>query len=166
MVRFYYKSLFLSLACIVSFCSQQIFSCVVTLVNDSPSGILVIDHVAHNNAKTPSSIIVIPKGSSRRLGQAKKHAHFTVYTKQQKSNVFTTTYNIKQNECGKNGNPNIKLSDIKNGTGEASLFTITETSQHHSSMVRQLPSMKRADIYKEEPSSSTSSGCSRCSIIQ
>jgi hypothetical protein len=164
MIHFYYKTLFLSFA-FLSCCTQHLFACVVTLVNDSSGPILVIDHVAQNNAKIPSSIIFISKGTSRRLGQAKEHAHFTVYTKQSKSNVFTTTYNVKQNECGKNGNPQIKLSDIKNGTGETDLFTIAETSQHHASMVRQLPSMQRADIYKEEPSS-TASGCSRCSMAQ
>jgi len=65
---------------------------------------------------------------------------------------------VQQNQCGNTGNPTLKLSDLHNNTGETNLFTITPINTPRPSMVHQLPSMQRADIYKQEPSS-----CSACS---
>ena len=153
----FYKKAQISFIIIVLIFSHALYSCVVTLYNDGPRSILVIDHTTQYN-QSPSSIPLISKGTSRRVGEATKHADFTIYTKHSKGNVFVTTYHVQQNECGKTGSPYLKLSDIKKGSGEAHLFTITATNQSHMSMVRQLPSLQRADIYKEEPMSS----CSQC----
>jgi len=156
MIRFYTK-IQIFFIMIVFILSQDLYSCVVTLYNDGPRSILVIDHATQQN-QSPSSIPLISKGTSRRLGEATKHADFTIYTKSPKGNIFITAYHVQQNECGKTGNPYLKLSDIKKGTGETGLFTITATSSSHSPMVRQLPSLQKADIYKEEPMST----CSKC----
>jgi len=133
-----------------------------TFLNDGSGPVIILDHVNPHNtnsANKPGSLILIPKNTSRRFGKADEHAHFTVYTKQPKSQTLTACYEAVQNECGKNGNPLIKLSDLKNNTGETRLFTITPLmSGSHGSMVNQLPSMQRADIYKEEPTAH----CSAC----
>jgi hypothetical protein len=101
---------------------------------------------------------MVPRAASRRIGKSDEHAHFTIYTKPPKSKIFIATYEIQQNECGKNGNPYLTMSDIRQRTGETNLFTITEISKHHTSMVRQLSSIKKADIYKED----VGSGCTAC----
>src|SRR5581483_9606895 len=142
--------------------SAIIYSCIVTFFNDSAKPVLILDYhsaMVKSNppATTPLSLPLIAKGTSRRIGKSTEHAHFTVYTKQPKGNGFTAIYEVQQNECGKNGNPYVTLSNLKNKTGQTNLFTITELSGQHTSMVRQLPSMQRADIYKEEPQ-----GCSAC----
>ena len=137
-------------------------ACMTTVLNDGDGSLMVIDHndVSNkNNTQAPGNILFIPKSQSRRFGKAHELSHFTVYVKPVKSHVFTAIYEAKQNDCGKNGNPVIKLSDLKSNTGDTSLFTITPISKTYSSMVRELPSMQRPDIFKEE----TSGGCSACS---
>lgn len=136
--------------------------CMTTVLNDGHGAILVVNHNDISNKHTiqaPKSILFIPKNQSRRFGKAHEHSHFTVYEKPAKGHVFTATYEAQQNECGKNGNPIIKLSDLKSNTGDTNLFSVTPISQTYSSMVRELPSMQRPDIFKEEKSG----GCSACS---
>ncbi len=157
MVRSYYIHLYFAICAFGFWGSLQ--SCIITFLNNGPRPVLLLDH---NNtlytSKTPSSLAIVSKGSSRRIGKSDEHAHFTVYTKHPKSNLYISTYEVKQKECGANGNPQITLSDLKNKTGEAALFDIIETNAHHSSMVRELPSLRKADIYKQE----SPSGCSAC----
>lgn len=128
-----------------------IYPCMVTLYNDGRRPIQVTDHNSMSNKNAdqgPTSFAIIPQKSSRRIGTPHEHAHFTVYIKHPKHNTFIAAYEVKQNECNKTGNPFLKLSDLKNKTGEANLFTITDKSRNHTSMVRQLPSIQRAEIYK------------------
>jgi len=138
----------------------NIFGCIVTFFNDSPTLTFILDHNNidnKSNINAPSRLDPVVKGKSRRIGKSTEHAHFTVYTKQQKGNSLIAAYEITQNECANNGNPYIRFSDLSKGTGDAALFTIKARSSHHSaSMVRQLPSMQRPDIYKEEP---VNAGC-------
>lgn len=146
---------------IVSTTNSLIYPCMTTVLNDSQRTILIINHndqYNKDNSQSPNSIICIEKNASRRFGRSEEHAHFTVYTKQPKGQTFIATYEVQQNQCGNTGNPTLKLSDLKNNTGETNLFTITQMNTLHPSMVHQLPSMQRADIYKQEPSS-----CSACS---
>jgi hypothetical protein len=158
MIRSYY-TLILGLCTYVMSFYSHVYPCVVTLFNNGAGSVLILDHNNirnKNNPKEPTSLDMIPRGASRRIGKADEHAHFTIYTKHGKA--FITTYDVQQNDCAKNGNPKISFDDLKNKTGETNLFTITETSKHHTSMVRQLPSIQKADIYKEEPTT----GCSLC----
>lgn len=137
-------------------------ACMTTVLNDGYEAIMLIDHNDmnnKNNSSAPGNILFIPKNQSRRFGKAHEHSHFTIYVKPAKSNVFAAAYQIKQKECGKTGNPLIKFSDLKNNTGDTYLFTITPINKNYSSMVRDLPSMRRPDIFKEEQSG----GCSACS---
>lgn len=156
------RSYSLFMICLLSYTMSfysRLYPCVVTLFNNGNGSVLILDHnniKNKNNPKEPTSLDMVPRAASRRIGKSDEHAHFTIYTKHGKS--FVSTYNIQQNDCAKNGNPKISLEDIKNRTGETNLFTITETSRHHTSMVRQLPSIQKADIYKEEPTT----GCSLC----
>lgn len=136
-------------------------ACMTTVLNDGHGSIMVVDHNDANNKnslRAPGNILFIPKNQSRRFGKAHEKSHFTIYTKPAKSHIFTAIYEAQQNECGKNGNPLIKLSDLKGNTGDTHLFTITPITTTYSSMVRELPSMQRPDIFKEEPSGS----CSVC----
>jgi hypothetical protein len=136
-------------------------ACMTTVFNDGHGSILVVDHndaSNKNSVQAPGNILFIPKNQSRRFGKAHEKSHFTLYSKPAKSHVFTAIYEVKQNECGKNGNPLIKLSDLKSNTGDTHLFTITPITKTYSSMVRELPTMQRPDIFKEE----TSGGCSAC----
>lgn len=137
-------------------------ACMTTVLNDGDGSVMVVDHNDannKNNLQAPGNILFIPKNQSRRFGKAHEHSHFTIYVKPAKSHIFTAIYEAQQNECGKTGNPVIKLSDLKNNTGDTHLFTITPITKTYSSMVRELPSMQRPDIFKEEKSG----GCSACS---
>ena len=141
------------------------YSCMTTIINDSSDTILVVDHndaSNKDNVDGPGSIFSVTKNSSRRFGKAHEHSHFTVYTKQRKSPAFVATYKAQQNECGKNGNPAIKMSDLKEGTGDTALFTVHTLHTPYSSMVRDLPSLQRPDIFKEEPAAPKMSDCFAC----
>lgn len=158
----YTKLLTISLVLCALHITTAINACMTTVLNDGQGSLMIIDHndVSNkNNPQAPGTILFIPKNQSRRFGKAHEHSHFTIYAKPAKSHVFTALYEAKQNECGKNGNPVIKLSDLKGNTGDTHLFTITPITKTYSSMVRELPSMQRPDIFKEE----SSGGCSACS---
>ena len=142
-----------------------VYPCVVTLYNDGKGPIQVLDHNSaqnKNSQNAPMSLPIIPKKSSRRIGDPQEHAHFTVYIKHPKQETFVAAYEVKQNECNNSGNPQLKLSDLHNKANDIEsknddvrLFTITDKRKHYTSRVRQLPSIQRADIYKE-------TGCREC----
>lgn len=162
MRHIYAKTLTLGLALYALSITTIINTCMTTVLNDGHGSVMVIDHndaSNKNNLQAPGNILFIPKNQSRRFGKAHEHSHFTIYIKPAKSHVFTAIYEAQQNECGKTGNPVIKLSDLKNNTGDTRLFTIRPITKTYSSMVRELPSMQRPDIFKEEKSG----GCSACS---
>src|SRR5688572_15527940 len=89
-------------------------ACMTTFFNDGAGTALLLDHnnpQNKNNLGVPGSLIFVPKNTSRRFGNAHEKSNFTIYAKQPKSNAFNPMYQAVQNECGKNGNPFIKLSD-------------------------------------------------------
>jgi len=133
-------------------------ACMVTVINDGANAILVINHNETSEQKL-KTIIFIPKNSSRRIGRSDELAHFTIYTKPPKNGHFHMAYTVKQNHCGPNGNPVLRLSDIKKNSGpNISLFSIKHNENGNSSMVRQLPSMQHPDIFKNN----SSMECSAC----
>ena len=78
------------------------------------------------------------------FGNAHTHVHFSVYVQPPKMNIFRKVYECKQNECGKNGHPHIKYSDLENETPETLLFTIKKNS-YVPSMVSQLPMIQKSE---------------------
>jgi hypothetical protein len=134
-------------------------ACLVTVVNDSSNAILVVNHNERDNEQKLKTIIFIPKNSSRRIGRSDELAHFTIYTKPPKNGHFYMAHTVQQKHCGPNGNPILKLSEIRKNSGpNVSLFTITHNENGNSSMVRQLPSMQKPDIFKQN----SSTECSAC----
>lgn len=118
--------------------SVDVFSCITTLVNDSGNEMRILN-------KNDEKFIDIPKKKRRRLEQ---HAHFVTYTRQPntKTQIFNPEYECQQNECGSSGNIELKFSDIQNGTGQASLFTIIK-HEPHPSMVHELPMIRKKSCH-------------------
>jgi len=113
----------------------DVYACLTTFINDKVSKILIYN-------KNDNTIIPIQKNERRRFGSPHEHAHFAVYMQQPKNQYFYRAYVCKQNECGRNGNVQLALSDIENGTGPTNLFTITQEDPHVS-MVNTLPMLKK-----------------------
>ena len=155
-----YVALFLTLATVIA------HGCMTTIFNDNSGPVLVIDHVHESNKDNlshPGLIVSIPRNKQRRIGKADEHANFTVYTKQAKSQQFVATYHVVQNECGANGNPIVKMSDLAHGTGNTNLFTVTKLGSEQSSAVKELSTAQSPDIFKTEQPAYH--GCSACNAL-
>jgi len=128
------------IAIAIIFCIETIFSglyaCMTTFINDSNSTIMI----RNRNDKIS---FFIKKNGRRRFGSPDKHAYFDVCVKQSQPESYRPLYVCKQNECGKNGNPQLKYSDLESNQGAAQLFTITKNENPHTSMVRELPMIQR-----------------------
>jgi hypothetical protein len=107
----------------------DIHGCFTTFINDKGIKILIYD-------KNDELIIPIAKNEKRRFGSEHDHAHFVIYTQEPKKRLFSPLYTCKQNQCGGNGNMQLKFSDIENDTDAAALFTITEHAPHMSMVQR------------------------------
>ncbi len=103
--------------------------CFTTFINDKGIKILIYD-------KNDDLIIPIGKSEKRRFGSENEHAHFVIYTQEPKKRLFSPLYTCKQDQCGANGNMQLKFSDIENDTEAAQLFTITEHTPHMSMVQR------------------------------
>src|SRR5437870_3013903 len=127
--------------------THVLLPCMTTFFNDSNMPLLIIDmnDVANTTKSLPGKFISIPPNKSQRFGKSHELAHFTIYSKPQ-NHTFTAMYTVQQQECAQNGNPRLKFSDIKNNTGQSSLFIITPITNTYPSMVQELPSMQRPDI--------------------
>lgn len=107
--------------------SGPLYPCVITIINDSSNKILVRD--MHDEARITE--FVLPKGKMRRIGNPHKMAHFEVSVKKTKGPLYSLAYECKQNECGINKNPHIKLSDLADSTDTMALFTVINHLDGH-----------------------------------
>jgi len=115
-------------------------ACMTTFINDSNSVVTILNHL-------DNEIILIQKNKSRRFGDPHQHAHFSVYVPQSSHQVFKKVYECKQNECGKNGNPEVKFSYLERYTqgerpGETYLFTIKKSDNRLSMVQRVIKKQK------------------------
>ena len=102
-------------------------ACLTTFINDKGVRVIIYD-------KNDKSIIPVQKNEKRRFGNQHKRAYFAIYVQQPKVQTFSRAFVCKQNECGSNGNVQLKFSDIENGSAATELFTIYK-SKPYSSMV-------------------------------
>lgn len=116
----------------------QLDACMITFINDSNNPIMI----RNRNNKI---IFIIKKYGRRRFGSPDKHAYFDVYIKQSQPDSFRPLYTCQQDSCGKNGNPQLKYSDLEGNQGAAQLFTITKNENPHTSMVRELPMIQKTN---------------------
>jgi hypothetical protein len=114
-------------------------ACLTTFINDKGGRVIVYN-------KNDKTLIPIQKNEKRRFGDHHKHAYFAIYLQQPNKQIFSRVYVCKQNECGNNGNIQLKLSDVENQTGATQLFTITKSTPH-SSMVQKLPIMQKKNCH-------------------
>ncbi len=120
--------------------SSNVLACLTTVINDSNGKIAIFN-------KNDKSFMLIPKNGKRPFGRHHTYACFALYTQQPKTPLLYSRANVcKQNECGSNGNVQLKVSDIVDNTGEAQLFTITK-NKPHSSMVRELPMIQKKNCH-------------------
>ena len=97
-------------------------ACVVSVKNDGPAKILVIDMNDHK-------AVEVQKGKTKRVGNPHKLAYCKVYTKKPKAHTFGLRFEFKQNECAGNGKPIVKLSDLEGKTDAVKLFTVIDYQQ-------------------------------------
>ena len=155
---------FISIMLYVSTITTTLQCCMITFINDTaPGNIFILNHTDKYNTETytPDNFIFIPKGKQRRFNDPHEHAHFSVYV--HSKNSLNLIYEVRQIECGDNGNPHIKFSELTNNTFDNNLFEVIDKNRIRSSMVRDLPMIKTAteqlikpDIYKSMKS------CSAC----
>ena len=107
-----------------------------TFINDSYGRVMILN-------KNDNTIITIQKNNRRRFDCADMYANFDVYVPQKQTQFFIHLYTCTQNESGKNGNPQIKFSDLESGQGAADLFTIIKNENPHVSMVKGLPMIQK-----------------------
>lgn len=109
-------------------------ACMTTFINDSSGLVTILNHL-------DNEIIFVPKNKTRRFGSPDQHAHFSVYTPQSTKQVFKKLYECRQHECGKNGNPEVKFSDLEKyiqgeRPGETYLFTVKKFNDRLSMVQR------------------------------
>jgi len=120
----------------MSMCSLH--ACLTTFINDKSARVIIYN-------KDDQTLILLGRNQKRRFGNQHKHAHFDIYVQQQNRPVLSRLYTCKQIKCGGNGNIQLKLSDIENGTEVTELFTIIKHGPH-SPMVHELPIMQSRNI--------------------
>lgn len=111
---------------IVFFCIANVVNlcaCVTTLINDKAARLIVYN-------KADKTLIFMRKNEKRRFGSQHQLAHFALYIQEPKKQIFTRMYTCKQKMCGDNGNVQLKLSDIENGTAAADLFDIKKNAPY------------------------------------
>ncbi len=99
---------------------MPIYSCVITLTNDSDGKIFVVDA----NGMQGHEIL---KGKTKKFGDAHKKGKFAIFSKKNKARVYNLACTCQQNACMGDGKPHLKYSDLINGTGDTvALFTINK----------------------------------------
>lgn len=111
--------------------------CMITLINDGNRPIMVRD----KNDKNVFSVIA--KNGRRRIGKSHQLAYFDIYVQQPKTQNFALTYTCRQKECGKNGNPHLRFSDLGSNGKTSALFMVVHNKKPHTSMVRGLPMIQK-----------------------
>lgn len=156
-----YNKMMITIISLLNGLSFNLNACMITFINDTNQAIILYDMKDTNNKNSALPKVftaMSTKGKSHRFGNNATHAHFAIYIKQPKNKNFTLTYEVKQNQCGTRGNPQIRLSDLENNSGDASLFTIIKNKKPHTSMVGRLPMIEKPEVHKND----THSGCSSC----
>ena len=154
-----YNKVAISLIATIIGLSASLHACMITFINDSNQTVILYDlnDLNNKNSVIPKVVTSIATKKTHRFGNNKTHAHFVIYLKEPKSKNFKLVYEAKQHACGSKNNPHIKLSDLENNSGEASLFSIKKDTQPHTSMVGRLPMIEKPELHKNERS-----GCSSC----
>jgi len=129
MIKKWHKNVALLSIGLTIFCTTS--SCIITFINDSNGKTFIRD-------RSSETIYPLEKNNRRRLGEPHKLADFEICVQDGKANVFKPLYVCTQKTCSKNGNPQIKFSDIEHGRGQAELFIIQKKTLPVS-MVRRLP---------------------------
>jgi hypothetical protein len=110
-------------------------ACVTTFINDSNNKIAVLN-------KNDEIFTVLNKNSSRRFGNKHTPAHFIVYYRQPKKQMWDAVYECIQKECASNGNAVLKCSDLEQNTQATKMFLVSKKDRN-ASMVHEIPMMKR-----------------------
>jgi hypothetical protein len=129
-----YKALMIIMVVVSVLKTDNARACVTTIINDKAGRIIIYN-------KEDKSLNIIGKNEKRRFGNQHTRLNFAIYMQQPKKQIFTRFYTCKQNKCAENGNIQLKLSDIENGTGAAELFLIIKNAPY-ASMVQELSMVK------------------------
>ncbi len=102
----------------------SVYPCRVSVTNDSPATILIIDN-NDNNA------VVVQRGKTEIIGDPHKLANCDIYTKKLGARSYNRQFTCKQDKCTEDGsNATLKFSDLEKQKTEATkLFTITDYQQ-------------------------------------
>ncbi|HLC06828.1 MAG TPA: hypothetical protein VJJ26_01445 [Candidatus Babeliales bacterium] len=119
--------------------TSYVQACLTTFINDKGVRVFIYN-------KNDKVIIPVERNEKRRFGNPHKHAYFAIHMQEPNTRLLSRVYVCKQNECGKRGNIELKLSDIENGTEATKLFTITKEDPY-SSMVQNLPMMQKKNCH-------------------
>jgi hypothetical protein len=121
-------TIYLLFGCIST--AYNLDGCLTTFINDKNEKIMIYN-------ESDQTIIPIDRHAKRRFGNQREHAHFSICTKVANQPLFSKSYTCRQLGCGKDGNVQLKLSDIENETSVTRLFSIVR-HEPHSSMVDQV----------------------------
>lgn len=129
-----YKGIALTLLIVSVFSAQSIHACITTFINDKMNKLMLYN-------KQDKTWIVMRKNEKRRFGNQHQRAHFALYIQEPKKPVFSRIYTCIQNACSKNGNIQLRFSDIENGSGDVYLFNIT-SNEPYISMAQKVSQQK------------------------
>lgn len=100
----------------------SVYPCKVSITNDGPAKILIIDN---NDNKA----FEVQKGKTKIIGDPHKLANCDIYTKKLGARSYNRQFTCEQNEYAKDGKLTFTLSDLERKTDATRLFTITDHQQ-------------------------------------
>lgn len=113
-----------------------IYGCVTTFMNDTGTRLMLYNKEDH-------SLIAIGRNEKRRLGNQHRHARFAVYVQERNKPIFSRRYTCEQIRCSRDGNAQLRFSELEKGLVSRNLFHVTKHAPY-SPMVNDLPMMQNA----------------------
>lgn len=113
----------------------SVYACVTTFINDTGARIMIYN-------KEDRTLIAVGRNEKRRLGNQHRHARFALYIQEPKKPIFSRRYTCEQIRCARDGNAQLRFSELEKGLVSRNLFHITR-HKSYAPMVNALPVMNQ-----------------------
>src|SRR5438132_9941893 len=117
MVMIHKKRILFSVIIVYMMSRYTIYACVTTFSNDTGTRIMIYN-------KEDQTLISIRRNEKRRLGSQYKHAYFEIYVQEPNKPLFSRKYTCEQIRCARDGNAQLRFSELEKGTADTNLFHI------------------------------------------
>ena len=141
MIMMHRKRILLSIVIGYMLIGYTIDACVTTFLNDTGARIMIYNKEDH-------TLIAIGRNEKRRLGNQYKHARFAIYVQERNKPIFSRKYMCEQIRCARDGNAQLRFSELEKGSVSRHLFHIIRYKPY-TPMVNDLPIMNSSPSVME-----------------